>query len=134
MFINIGLRGSGKTYELIKKAAESNTPILVTDKFRASNLEIYAKNLGFDIKCVYPLAVGIFISDNYKGEPIRGDVMVDNADQVLNELLRSNNIDELNVNGMSISYEPDTFICKYPKKPERIDTMFQTDIFKEDEI
>lgn len=128
MFINIG-----KTYELIRKAVESNTPILVTDKFRASSLEKYAKNLGFDIKCVYPVATGIFISDNYKGEPIGGDIMVDNADEVLSILLHSNNIEELNVTGMNISYVPDTFICQYPKKPERIAdiTQFHMNIRKE---
>lgn len=120
MFINVGLRASGKTYELIKKAAESNTPILVADECRAIKLKMYAMGLGFNIKCVYPVAIGIYISDCDKGDPFKGDVMVDDANVVLSELLHHNNIDEMNVTGMSISYIPDTFICQYPKKPEKM--------------
>ena len=118
--VNIGLRASGKTYEMIKQAAWSNTPILVTDRIRATNLKQYAKRLGYNVKCVYPVAVGIYISDSDKGDPINGDILIDDADEVLADLLYHNNIDELNVKGMNISYKYDTFVHLYPEHSEKL--------------
>lgn len=119
-YVNIGLRASGKTYEMIKQAAWSNTPILVTDRIRATNLKQYAKTLGYNIKCVYPVAVGIYISDSEKGDPINGDILIDDADEVLSDLLYHNNVDELNVKGMNISYKYNTFLHLYPEHSEKL--------------
>lgn len=73
-------RGYGKTYQLIKKSAETGDYIVCTNRIQASELQNKASELG--LKIPLPITFEDFLKRNHLGTNIKG-ILIDNADMLL---------------------------------------------------
>lgn len=76
-------RGCGKTYQLIKKSAETGDYIVCHSMQEASRLQREAQELGFNIP--FPLSYDEWISKKYYGKNISG-FLVDNLEMLMRYL------------------------------------------------
>lgn len=83
MKIIIRPRRAGKTYELIKLAAENNLYIVCANKSQVRDIADHAHKLGFNIP--FPLSWGEFVGQQYYGKNIDGFV-IDNLDMCVQSM------------------------------------------------
>lgn len=77
-------RGKGKTTELIKRSAATQTYILTTNKQRARAVFLQAREMGLDIP--YPVTIDEYFSTHgFTGSFIKS-VYIDDADDVLKHI------------------------------------------------
>lgn len=94
MEIVLGGRGQGKTTLLIKKSAETQTYILVTDRKRQRMLADQARAIGID-NMPFPVTVAdMFRTHNARGSFIN-KILVDDADDILKQIFYPLEIDTL---------------------------------------
>lgn len=90
MEIITGDRGTGKTTELLKRAAETDAYIICTTMHRCGDLFEMAHRLGIKIK--YPLSVNECINGGLHSRYINGEivgqpVVIDDLEDVLRECM-----------------------------------------------
>lgn len=84
-------RGNGKTTELIKRSAATQTYILTVNKQRARAVFLQAREMGLDIP--YPVTIDEYFSTHgFAGSFIKS-VYVDDADEVLKRTFYRVNIE-----------------------------------------
>lgn len=76
-------RQSGKTHDLIVKAAEDNLYIICANHQSVQNVADMAKKMG--VKIAYPLTMAEFIERRYHGNGMKG-FLVDDIDRCLNQI------------------------------------------------
>lgn len=76
-------RRAGKTYELIKQAAEENLYIICVNQTQAHSIAAQATQLGFTIP--FPLTWSDFVTKRYYGRNING-FLIDNLDMCIQSM------------------------------------------------
>jgi len=83
MEITISARGTGKTYNLIKRSAREGFHIVCQNHSISKALEEKAKTLGLEIPT--PITYDSFRNHKYHGKKITG-FLIDNVDLLLQEM------------------------------------------------
>lgn len=79
----IASRSSGKTTELIRISSITKNYIVCQSIHDATRIQLYAKELGYDIPL--PLSYDEFINKKYNGNGITG-FLIDNVDMLLKRM------------------------------------------------
>ena len=87
-------RGKGKTTELIKLSAETNTYILVANKMRQIAVAELARSMNIDIP--YPVTVEDYMRTHFRGSFIK-NILIDDADAVLQSIFNTVVIDAITI-------------------------------------
>lgn len=75
MEVIVGKRGSGKTVEVIRKAAEKGLYIVCPTANDAERIAKQARKIGIQIK--FPMTMGEFYDKQYRGKGIKGFIFDD---------------------------------------------------------
>lgn len=87
-------RRGGKTSELIKLSAETNTYILVANKQRQKEIVRLADLMNINI--LYPVTVDDYMKTQFRGSFIK-NILIDDAEDVLRAFLYTVTIDAITV-------------------------------------
>jgi gamma-glutamyl-gamma-aminobutyrate hydrolase PuuD len=110
-------RGTGKTTDLIKISAEKQIPILAPTRGQKELIKEMAKKLGFEIPD--PFSFG----ESFRGSTIK-QVLVDNAEMVLQILISKEFGVDLDIAGLTMTKQVD---IKKKEIAEKFD-LFECDI------
>ena len=90
-------RGNGKTTELIKRSAATQTYILTVNKQRAHAVFWQAREMGLDIP--YPVTIDEYFSTHgFTGSFIKS-IYIDDADDVLKHIFCRVNVEAITITG-----------------------------------
>lgn len=89
-------RGKGKTTELVKISAETQTYILTATKQNVEHICQIADDLGLNIP--YPITVNEYLNGKLRGSFIK-NILIDNADCVLQSIFNTVQIDAITLTG-----------------------------------
>lgn len=87
-------RGKGKTTELIKLSAKTNTYILVANRMRQIAVAKLAHSMNIDIP--YPVTVEDYMRTHFRGSFIK-NILIDDADAVLQSIFNTVVIDAITI-------------------------------------
>lgn len=87
-------RGKGKTTELIKLSAETNTYILVANRSRQKMVAELAHSMNMNIP--YPVTVDDYMRSQFRGSFIK-HILIDDADDVLQRFFNTIVIDAITI-------------------------------------
>lgn len=101
----IGKRGSGRTTELIKKAAEEDLYILTPNRRMADAVYKQAKDMGLEIK--HPVAYTEIMENRLNGEEvkclIRDGVLIDETEMIIRQIF-----DDIQVKAITLEEDENT--------------------------
>ena len=87
-------RGKGKTTELIKLSAKTNTYILVANKKRQKEVARLAESMGMIIP--YPVTLEDYMRTQFRGSFIK-HILIDDADDILQNIFNTVVIDAITI-------------------------------------
>ncbi len=118
MDIRVGGRATGKTYKIVKKAAEANGILVVTQNYSKLYIEAVSRELGIDPPTMFT------VQEVMEGYPlplpiIQRNLYIDNLEDSLYQVFqRKYQIKEANVCPESTEILFDSYLKDKPKKPK----------------